>query len=127
MDQDAVCFPYKVNQFHFCKNLCVDCMHDLVEGILKYDLGNVLHHFSIDQKMFSIHILNDRIAGLNYAKHDKRNRPPQISLDHSKNKKSSMSSSKMLHIFYTDTTAPDDCGSSDRRGPAFGASYTQIT
>lgn len=80
--------------FHVCENRCVDIMHDLLEGIVKYDVAAVLLVYIRIKKYFSLTELNDRMNGFNYDVNDKRDKPSEISLHHLTQKTLHMSSSE---------------------------------
>ncbi|XP_044578609.1 uncharacterized protein LOC123261159 [Cotesia glomerata] len=55
--------------------LTVDVMHDILEGILEYDLGLILNYFIKEAKFFSLDNFNDRIESLYYGPDEIRNKP----------------------------------------------------
>lgn len=58
------CVFHAIPNFHVVENCSVDPMHDLFEGICRYDLAKVLKYFIYREKFFSLDVLNERI--LNY-------------------------------------------------------------
>jgi len=68
------------NSFHVTENYAVDIMHDLLEGVCKYDIGLMLNKMIFSCKYFTLNTLNDRIELFNYGTIDIQNRP-LISVD----------------------------------------------
>ena len=71
------CQLNKLTTFPAAFNLVQDIMHDILEGICKYDIVLVCKH-CITNKMFTLEVLNKRIQSINYGYHDKLNKPPII-------------------------------------------------
>lgn len=69
------CIWNTLKNFHLTENLSVDVMHDILEGICRYDLGNILYHFICVDKIFSLDTLNNRIKFYNFFD---KNKPPLI-------------------------------------------------
>lgn len=90
------CILNELDNFHVAENSCVDVMHDLFEGICRYDLGKILFHFIKKKKMFSLLQLHRRIK---FFDHDTNveigNRIPLISIIQIEKCKIIMSSSEM--------------------------------
>ncbi|XP_030762279.1 uncharacterized protein LOC115887094 [Sitophilus oryzae] len=82
--------------YHNAINIHFDIMHDLFEGVCRYDMGRILHFFILDQKTFTLEILNNRIKYFNYISGtDIGNAIPPINLKHIQNKMIIMSSAEM--------------------------------
>jgi len=75
------CVFNEISSFHVTENYAVDIMHDLLEGVCKYDIGLMLNKMIFSLKYFSINTLNDRIESFNYGSIDIRSRPPLISVE----------------------------------------------
>lgn len=75
------CVFNEISSFHVTENYAVDIMHDLLEGVCKYDIGLMLNRMIFSLKYFTLNTLNDRIESFNYGSIDIRNRPPLISVD----------------------------------------------
>lgn len=71
-----LCIWNQLSNFHIYRNLSVDIMHDIFEGICRYDLGNILYQFIYIDKFFSLETLNSRLKFYNF---NDKNRPPLIS------------------------------------------------
>lgn len=79
---------YKVNE-----NIACDVMHDVFEGICRYEIGKILHYF-INEKQFTLGTLNERIKYFKYGQYDS-NKPALITLDQIRKKYIIMSTSEM--------------------------------
>lgn len=93
------CVFHEVGDFHVTKNVVVDNMHDWLEGIVRYDLSKILNYFIYEKRFFTITLLNERLQGFKYGKHEKRSAPPNIiSFKNDKNEPTlnKMSASEML-------------------------------
>lgn len=75
------CVFNSIPNFHVLNNISFDPMHDIFEGICRYDLGKILQMFIIDQKLFSLETLNHRIRYFDYGSQDSKNVPTLITLD----------------------------------------------
>lgn len=83
--------------FHTTKNVSCDIMHDLFEGICRYDMGQILYYFVYVKKKFKLEFLNSRIKYFDYRQNiDAGNRIPSIAESQVKKKCLTMSSSEML-------------------------------
>lgn len=88
------CLFHKIPRFHATKNLSVDVLHDILEGICQYDLGLILNYFIRHCKFFDLNELNHLVRGFDYGPH--RNAPPEILASHIKKKRLMMSGAEML-------------------------------
>lgn len=71
-----LCIWNQLSNFHINRNLSVDIMHDIFEGVCRYDLGNILYQFIYIDKFFSLETLNNRLKFYNF---NDKNRPPLVS------------------------------------------------
>ncbi|XP_070525972.1 uncharacterized protein [Cardiocondyla obscurior] len=55
------CIFNVIPNFHVINNCSVDPMHDLYEGICRYNIAKILKNFIYEEKLFSLSILNERI------------------------------------------------------------------
>lgn len=55
------CIFNKIPNFHVLENLSIDPMHDLLEGICRYDLPKILNNFIYVEKYFTLEIFNERL------------------------------------------------------------------
>lgn len=92
----SACVFNSVVDFHIILALCVDPMHDILEGVCKYDLGFILHYYIYVKKYFSFDTLNNRLNAYPYDPNEKKSKPPSITDSHLSKKKIHLSSSEML-------------------------------
>jgi len=55
------CIFNSIPSFHVAKNFSVDPMHDLLEGVCRYDIGKILKNFIVTTKLFTLQIFNERL------------------------------------------------------------------
>jgi hypothetical protein len=67
--------------FHVVDGLDIDVMHDQLEGVLPLQLKMLLTKYIIIDKLFTLRIVNDRIASFDYGPTDVKNKP-SILKDH---------------------------------------------
>ena len=72
------CVFHDLTGFHCTSNFSVDPMHDLLEGVCRYDAAVILYYFIYVAKFFTLHQLNERIRGFNYGCRDNLNKPVEI-------------------------------------------------
>uniref|UniRef100_A0A0C9Q8E6 ZNF333_0 protein n=1 Tax=Fopius arisanus TaxID=64838 RepID=A0A0C9Q8E6_9HYME len=89
------CVLEGIGGFHPLKNLAVDVVHDILEGVCRYDLALILS-YNIKKNFFSLTQLNNLIGGFCYA--PIKNKPTEIFASHLKNKCINMSASEMLTL-----------------------------
>lgn len=53
-------------------------MHDILEGICRYDLGKLLHYFIYVKKNFSLEYINKKIQSFDFGDNDSCNNPTEI-------------------------------------------------
>ncbi|OXU17363.1 hypothetical protein TSAR_007972 [Trichomalopsis sarcophagae] len=90
------CILHDIKNFHMSNNTCVDVMHDVLEGICRYDLALILNHFIYDAKLFSLEELNLRVRGFDYGFGYHVNKPPELNEDWIKKGCIVITSSEML-------------------------------
>ena len=60
----------------------MDIMHDVLEGVLQYEVKELLKYLVLSEKRLSIHYINRRLSMFPYGYSDVSNKPSEISLDH---------------------------------------------
>lgn len=75
--------------------MAVDAAHDILEGVLEYDLGLVLHQFIEVDHFFTLAEINSRIDSFNYGPNE-TNKPRPIKPNQIKNRHIKMSASEAL-------------------------------
>jgi len=76
-------------------NIVCDFMHDIPEGVARYDMAVIINHLII-KKYFTLDILNKRIELFNYGITERKNIPPSIIQNNLKKGYIIMSASEML-------------------------------
>lgn len=91
------CVWLKVNGFELFKQVGVDVMHDILEGVGKYVMGLLLQKFVYRLKYFSLALLNDRLGTFAYGP-DARNKPVELCMQHINQCNIRLSASEMLSL-----------------------------
>ncbi|XP_071568106.1 uncharacterized protein [Temnothorax nylanderi] len=89
------CIFNNVINFHVTKNISIDPMHDLLEGVCRYDIAKILYDLICKKKAFSVEILNERIKNFCHS-FDKN--IPIIKLESITNKMIILSASEMHYL-----------------------------
>lgn len=92
-----ICIWHELPNFHVTNNLSCDIMHDLLEGVLRYDMAHIIGCL-IKKKFFSVEQLNERIKYFKFSDVDTGNPIPSICSQHLKKKYIIMSASEMLGL-----------------------------
>lgn len=66
--------------FHVMNGLVPDIMHDILEGSLELCLRHMLIHFIREEKLFTLSLLNNRLASFKYGPSDIKNKPTLLAL-----------------------------------------------
>jgi len=90
------CVWNNISSFHVTENYSVDIMHDLFEGVCKYEISSILYKMIVDLKYFSLETLNNKIECFNYGTNDIRNRPPLVTMETLKHNSLKMSASETI-------------------------------
>ena len=64
--------------FHVIGGLPADIMHDILEGVLQYEVKELLKHYIKVQHLFTLEQLNHQIASYDFGYYNDTNRPSQI-------------------------------------------------
>lgn len=89
------CIWHQLPYFHITENVGCDPLHDLLEGVCKYDFIVILKDLVYVKKFFTLEILNNAMKNYNYGVVD-RNIPPLILDEELKKDKLRMSGSEMF-------------------------------
>jgi len=89
------CIFNTISSFHVIENICFDVMHDIYEGICRYELPKILHNFVYVEKLLSLDTLNDRIRFFDYPISNNENIPPIVTKTSLKNEYLLTSTSEM--------------------------------
>lgn len=88
------CVFESISSFHVTDNWSFDIMHDLYEGVCKYDLCKIFL-YCIDNKFFSLSTLNNRKQYFCYGTCEMGNMSGPLTIERLKNNNISMSASEM--------------------------------
>ena len=73
------CILNDLKYFHCTEQSAVDCMHDVLEGIIPYEVAIVVQSLT-DKGIFTLVELNEALYHFNYCNSDKNSKPPPICL-----------------------------------------------
>ena len=65
--------------FHVINGIVPDIMHDILEGTLPLTTKMLLNHLITEEKLFTLSVLNERIAAFKYGPSKLANKPSPIS------------------------------------------------
>ncbi|KAE9542466.1 hypothetical protein AGLY_003327 [Aphis glycines] len=91
------CVWHDVKHFRVLDQVGVDIMHDLLEGVCKYDMAFLIFYYVNDLKLFSLEVLNDRIVNFNYEP-DNGNKPSVLNIENIREYIIHQSASKMMTL-----------------------------
>lgn len=75
-----LCVWHEISHFNIYDNLYCDVMHDLFEGVHRYDMAQIIKKLILN-KHFTLDVLNSRIKYFKYEPFEK-NIPPPLKWDH---------------------------------------------
>lgn len=67
--------PFNFGNFHVVEGLPPDIAHDLLEGVVPYEVGLILQHFIMVEKLFSLDYINTMIESFPYGPLDLLDKP----------------------------------------------------
>jgi len=73
------CVFNEIPKFHVLKNASLDPMHDLFEGICRYEIVKILNVFINKEHFFSLEIFNARLQHFDCGQNFEKNKPISIS------------------------------------------------
>lgn len=68
----------KLHYFHVTENICVDLMHDILEGVAPLEVKLMLRYYVQEEKCFTLNQLNQRISSFEYGFGNEKNKPSII-------------------------------------------------
>lgn len=86
------CIFNELENYHCIVNITCDIMHDIYEGICRYDIGHILSYYIFEKKLFTIALLNQKIKYFNIHN---ENKPPPIKKIQIQKKYITLSASEM--------------------------------
>ncbi|XP_066594928.1 uncharacterized protein [Prorops nasuta] len=90
------CVFNSLNSFDVTENITLDIMHDILEGICRYEMRDILNELINVQKFFTLENLNSRIAFFDFGCKNSVNKPPSICNSSLKKSSLILSASEML-------------------------------
>ncbi|KAF0700218.1 MULE domain-containing protein, partial [Aphis craccivora] len=75
------CIWHKVLGFNVLEQVGMDIMHDILEGVGKYDLAFLISYYVEDLKIFTLQVLNERIVCFDYWP-DRGSKPCVLHIEH---------------------------------------------
>jgi len=91
------CIWHKVLGFNVLEQVGMDIMHDILEGVGKYDLAFLISYYIEDLKIFTLQVLNERIVCFDYGP-DKGSKPCVLHIEHLRKKNIRLSASEMMSL-----------------------------
>lgn len=70
------CIFNEVDGFNITKNVSIDLMHDVLEGVCMFIMNKLIKIFAFEKQFFTLQLLNTRIKDFNFGR---ENKPPKIS------------------------------------------------
>lgn len=92
-----LCVWNDVKGFKVLDQVGVDLMHDLLEGVIKYDLSFLISYYILELKLFSLEVLNHRLINFDYGP-DKSNKPCILNMDHIRKNTIRLSASEIMSL-----------------------------
>lgn len=90
-----VCVWHDVCGFNVLDQSGMDIMHDLLEGVCKFDMAFLLNYYIYELKIFSLQILNERMIHFDYGP-DSSSKPPVLNVENIHKNNLRLSASEML-------------------------------
>lgn len=89
------CYFTQLKNFHPVTNYSCDIMHDVFEGIARYDVALILNYIIFEKKIFNLFTMNNLKQGFDYGFIEIGNLGPEIQESQIKNGYITMSASEM--------------------------------
>lgn len=67
-----------LNYFHVTDNICVDVMHDILEGVALVEVKLLLKRYIHEEKLFTLDQFNDRLQSFDYGVSNEKNKPSVV-------------------------------------------------
>jgi len=90
-----VCVWHDVGGFNVLDQSGMDIMHDLLEGVCKFDMAFLLNYYIDELKIFSLQIFNQRMINFDYEP-DSNSKPPILKVENIHKNNIRLSASEML-------------------------------
>ena len=92
------CIFHRIPNFHVLDNTAVDPMHDLFEGVCRYDMAEILYDLIYVKKFFSLQIFNSRVTTFDKSLLNDKNLLPVLSAESIISKNLTISASEMAFL-----------------------------
>jgi hypothetical protein len=86
-----------VKGFKVLDQIGVDLMHDLLEGVIKYDLSFLISYYVLELNLFTMEALNSRMINFDYGP-DKGSKPSLLNINHIRKNTIRLSASKVISL-----------------------------
>jgi len=90
-----VCVWHDVCGFNVLDQSGMDIMHDLLEGVCKFDMAFLLNYYIYELNIFSLQILNERMINFDYGP-DSSSKRPVLNIENIRKNNIRLSASEML-------------------------------
>ncbi|XP_026830972.1 uncharacterized protein LOC113563508 [Ooceraea biroi] len=87
----------EIPSFHVVNNNAVDIMHDLLEGVCKYDMTLIINYYTTDRVIF-LETINSCIQSFDYGYVEFGNKPPVITQDALRKKNINIKAAEMMYL-----------------------------
>lgn len=101
------CIFNEIPNFHVLENLSVDPMHDLLEGICRYDLAKILNNWIYIEKFVTLDVFNERLLNCISSFHE--NIPLSFRPELIKAEKIIITASEMYYLINNLSLMISDC------------------
>lgn len=92
------CVFNEINNFHILENSTLDIMHDIYEGVCEYDLSQIILHYIVNAKLFTLQDLNDRIGAFDFGVSELSNRIPFVKREKLNNYRLGFSATQVIRF-----------------------------
>lgn len=92
-----LCVWNDVKGFKVLDQIGVDLMHDLLEGVIKYDLSFLISYCVLELNLFTMEVLNSRMINFDYGP-DKGSKPSLLNINHIRKNTIRLSASEVMSL-----------------------------
>lgn len=93
------CIWNALSHYEVTTTLSCDIMHDIYEGVCKYEVASIMYQFIYVDKFFTLDVLNNRERYFNFVVHE--NKPPSILKSHLLKRSLKFSAAEMKKLINT--------------------------
>lgn len=95
---NSECVFNEIEDFHILENSALDIMHDIYEGVCGYDLSQILLHYIVNLKFFTLEDLNDRVGAFDFDVSELSNRIPFLKREKLNNRYLGFSAAQVIRF-----------------------------